>query len=73
MLAAVAIETTADLQLDRFIAAAGSGGSMKGICTRGLWGESDLHCDLTTPLASQCTTTSTYTQEGRAADTCMVS
>ena len=40
MIAAVAIEATADLQLDRFIAAAGSEGSAKGICSQGLWGKS---------------------------------
>ena len=39
MLAAVAIEATADLQLDRFIASSGSGGSSTGVCIQGLWGE----------------------------------
>ena len=57
MLAAVAIEAIADLQLDEFIATSGGGGgSMKGICSRGLWGESNLQNGLVRPLASHCTT-----------------
>ena len=44
MLAAVAIEATADLQLDRFIAAAGSKGLTKGICSQGLWGKLAPQC-----------------------------
>ena len=39
MLAAVAIEATADLQLDRFVATSGSEGSRTGVCIQGLWGE----------------------------------
>eukprot|EP01043_Picozoa_sp_COSAG02_P008773 COSAG02_NODE_286_length_25649_cov_13.411272_26_plen_67_part_00 len=40
LLAAVAIEATADFQLDNFVAAAGIEGSTKGVCSQGLWCES---------------------------------
>lgn len=39
MLAAVAIEATADWQLDRFATTCDRRGSTKGVCSRGLWGE----------------------------------
>ena len=42
ILAAVAIEATADFQLDKFLAAAGIEGSTKGVCSQGLWCESFL-------------------------------